>query len=170
MFKSFQKHVSLGFILRVTSFVANNKKLVASVCNLIDDKGESDWGMTSLEVDNILARRTTWSPLWTAPTEKMTKNKTTTAIRNENQLLYQPALVVVFDSFLLNNDGISTAHKEAMGIHQRVKTTTPVPDPTQAPRITITYCEALATYCEYAQCRKWQKRETQRRWFYGNVV
>ena len=114
-----------------------------TVCDLIDDKGESDWGMTSLEVDNILARRNTWSPLWAASTEKMTKNKTATTDRNENQLLYQPALVVVFNSFLLNNNGISVADKIAMGLHQRVTTTTPVPDPTQAPRVSITYGEAL---------------------------
>ena len=130
-------------IYRMSKVPSIFNTLQNTVVGLIIEKGESEWGMTSLEVDNIVGRQVTWTPLWNAAAEEMTKNKKATEDRNENQLLYQPALVIVFNSFLLHNDGISAADKAAMGIHQRETTTTLVPDPTQAPRVNITYGEAL---------------------------
>lgn len=110
-----------------------------TVINLIEEKGESEWGMTATGVSDIVAYRTTWTPLHDAAEEEMTKNKTTTLNRNENQLLYEPALVIVFNKFLINNSAISAADKAAMGIHEMVLTKTPVADPDQAPKVEITY-------------------------------
>ena len=117
--------------------------LQKTAVGLIENKGESEWGMTSTEVANIVGKQQKWTPLWEAAEEEMTKNKQATENRNENQALYQPALAWVFDCFLINNVGISDADRTAMGIHPRETITTPVPDPTMAPKVNMTYSEAL---------------------------
>ena len=113
------------------------------VVNLIVARGVSVYGMTAPEVTAIVAYRTTWAPLQAAATNKMSKNKDTTIARDENQALYMPALVLVFDKHLVNNDAISAADKAALGIHTIVISSSPIPDPTQAPGITITYGASL---------------------------
>ena len=130
-------------IYRMSKVPSEFNTLQNVVLNLIEEKGESDWGMTALEVADIVAYKTAWTPLYADAKEEMTMNKTTTQNRNENQLLYEPALVIVFNKFLINNSAISAADKAAMGIHEMVVSKTPLPDPTQAPRVTITYGASL---------------------------
>lgn len=113
-----------------------------TVISLIITKGVS-WGMTVTEVSDIVAYRTTYSPLVTAAKEKMTKSKATTLARNENQALYLPALVKVFDKHLINNNAISAVDKAAMGIHEMATPGSPIPNPTKSPLVNITHGASL---------------------------
>ena len=123
----------------MNSLPSKFNKLQVVVLALIIAKGVANWGMTLLEVNAIVAYQTTWTPLWAASVNKMTKNQTSTTNRDANQLLYQPALALVFDNHLLNNAAISAADKKAMGIHEVISSHTPVPDPTEAPIVKISY-------------------------------
>ena len=114
-----------------------------TVVSLIVLRGVSVYGMTATEVSNIVAFRTNWTPLYAASTAKLTKSMTTTTNRDENQLLYEPALTIVFDDFLVNNNAISAADKLAMGIHEMTVPGAPIPPPTQAPSVTITHGASL---------------------------
>jgi len=114
-----------------------------TVVSLILLRGVSTYGMTALQVSNIVAYRTTWAPLYAASIAKTTKSMTTTTNRDENQALYQPALVIVFNSFLINNSSISAADKLAMGIHEMDVPGAPIPDPTTAPKVEVTYGASL---------------------------
>lgn len=114
-------------------------KLQNTTVSLIVLKGESTYGMTATEVSDIVAYRTNYAVLYAASTAKMTKNETSTKNRDENQALYIPALELVFNNHLINNPAISAADKTAMGIHEMGTVGTPVPDPTQAPAVVISY-------------------------------
>ena len=110
---------------------------------LIVLRGVSDYGMTAPEVTAIVGFRTNWAPLYAASRAKLTKNKQSTTDRDENQVLYAPALALVYNNHLVNNVNISAADKLAMGIHEMSVTGTPVPKPKEAPRVNITYGAAL---------------------------
>ncbi len=126
-------------IYRMSKVPSEFNALQIVVLDLIEEKGESDWGMTAQEVADIVAYRTKWTLLYNEAKEEMTMNKTTTQNRNENQLLYLPALVIVFNKFLINNTAISATDKVAMGIHEMVVSKTRLSVPNQAPRVEITY-------------------------------
>ena len=110
---------------------------------LITSKGVSTYGMTALEVTDIVGHQTAWTPKYEASIAKMTKNAQTTKDRNEEQTLYSPALSLVYNNFLINNVKISDADKTAMGIHEMSVSNAPLPKPTTAPRVVITYGESL---------------------------
>ncbi len=114
-------------------------KLQITVIGLVVLRGVSTYGMTALEVSNIVGYQTNYTPLYAASVAKTTKNEVTTTNREENQLLFAPALVTVFNKFLINNLAISAADKLAMGIHEMGAPGAPVPQPTQAPIVTISY-------------------------------
>jgi len=114
-------------------------KLQITVIGLVVLRGVSTYGMTALDVANILGYQTNYTPLYAASVAKTTKNEVTTTNREENQLLFAPALVKVFNKFLINNPAISAADKLAMGIHEMGAPGAPVPPPTQAPIVTISY-------------------------------
>ena len=126
-------------IYSIPSLPSKFNQLQIVVLALIIAKGVASWGMTLLEVNAIVAYQTAWTPLWAASVNKLTKNQTATVNRDATQLVFQPALALVFDDYLINNAAISAADKLAMGIHLFGSARTPVPDPTTAPRVNITY-------------------------------
>ena len=72
-------------IYSIPSLPSKFNQLQIVVLALIIAKGVASWGMTLLEVNAIVAYQTTWTPLWAASVNKLTKNQTATVNRDANQ-------------------------------------------------------------------------------------
>ena len=118
-------------IYSIPGLASKFNKLQEATVSMILLRRESTYGMKKADVDGLVVFHTEWKPLYAVSMHPMTKCVEMTSVRDEYQLLYMPALSLVFDTFLVNNPKMPAADKKAAGIHPlkgNPNNPTPVPN------------------------------------------
>ena len=126
-------------LYKMPTLASRFDKLQKITVGLIAEKGVSEYGMVKKDVDDIVAVQAIWTPKQAATKDPMNKNKAATTLRDDYQIIYTAKLVIVYDTFLINNDKIDAADREAMGIHDKSKNKTVIPEPDTAPKVSIVF-------------------------------